>query len=117
MNAGQPLDALIATKVMGWSPLEPGRTDAWTDTSGKIRSWENTSFESFRPSTDIRAAWEVVDQILKRGEYAFSLLSRDGAPGWRVELQRQIDDVSGFEAETAPHAICLAALKARGIEF
>lgn len=59
-------------------------------------------------STDISAAWEVVERL--DGTYE-PTIERHG-PGWTAWF----DSASAW-AETAPHAICLAALKACGVDI
>lgn len=73
-------------------------------------------------STDIAAAWQVVEKMRERG-YWVDIEPRDyddrtrswSSKGWRVGILPP-NDGPGFyceeEAETAPHAICLAALAA-----
>jgi len=90
VESHRALDALVATEVMGLdiplladSPVPPAR----------------------RYSTDIAAAWEVVEEL------DLSMYPLACTVGWRFEFDRN----EGAEAETAPLAICLAALKAKGI--
>jgi hypothetical protein len=114
------LDALVAEKVMGWTwhdtmlcwyPSTPGAT--LNDTRSK---------QDWQPSTDISAAWEVVEKST-----SFCEVSR-----WIDEATGKIEYVCGITighkpdpsgdqpsvaiADTAPRAICLAALKAVGVE-
>ena len=110
LSAGREMDALVAEKVMGWSPLN--RTEhhlSWNVPEG-IRTWEETSYGSFKPSTSIAAAWEVVEKLRKEeipieitsgffGPYSCRIASNHG---WLAMVQ----------ADTAPLAICRAALKA-----
>ena len=117
MNAGRELDALVAEKVFGW-------------TGGH--------YESLPFSTDIAAAWEVVERLRSRGissghGFNWDLCIKVGHSddsGWFVELfdlssmgycgpadtTIRWDGVDVRNAETASHAICLAALKAVGVE-
>lgn len=96
MEAGSELDELIAVQVMG-------REDNRTDWGKKV----------FSPSTDISAAWEVVDQM--NGPYGF-LLQRLGDyfdegeewEGWEASFGGQSDRL--IQARTAPEAICKCAL-------
>lgn len=59
-------------------------------------------------STDIAAAWEVLEKIISDGG-AFTLLYDHG---WFANKEG-FDE--GSSETTAPHAICLAALKAVGV--
>ena len=100
MKAGRELDALVAEKVMGLT-----EEDWIAGPTGLPRPY----------STDIAAAWEVVEKL--RGTHRPFLLSHDFQDGfmkWPVVIV-------GFGAVVvhegqygAPHAICLAALKAVG---
>lgn len=116
---GRELDALVAEKVMG-NTLAPG--------PGAMGIVVNiTELKRIPPySTDIAAAWEVVEKIgegftLGRSWEKWVCTSVPGdmwgcyidEPG-RYEM---LNDGDYFEwADTAPHAICLAALKAIGHE-
>jgi hypothetical protein len=115
-EAGRELDALIAEKVMGWK---------WYDHTGyAIRYFrppnrfnygaiaeggEVTYLDSLpRYSTDMAAAWEVAETFdaVQVGR-AWNL---DGnSAGYHCQLD--VDNVNAF-AETAPLAICRAALLA-----
>jgi len=75
-------------------------------------------------STDIAAAWEVVNKL--QPDYFVNVINgrmegeKDGVLGVDVEIGRYgtfgEDIVSDVCAETAPLAICRAALKALGVE-
>lgn len=98
------MDHAIATEVMGWparskSPLSgivihsvPG--DTYRETGG-------SEYSAFDPSTDMAHAWEVVEKI---GD-----LNLEHLPSGKW-----LADFRGFaaEADTAPLAICRAALMA-----
>jgi hypothetical protein len=103
MTPGRELDALVAEKVMGClsgvSVLDDGRHCLWIN-----RHW----VDLLPYSTDIAAAWEVVEKLTRSGWY-FELR----APNYLASFFRGIDShCESIEAPTAPHAICLAALKA-----
>lgn len=107
MNPGCALDALVAEKVMGWKStgmLELSVTDEepWLD-ENQCEKWCTPKY-----STDIAAAWKVVEKFSSR----FSM-SRD-ALGWHANMTPFVG--GDCIADTAPHAICLAALKAVGVE-
>jgi hypothetical protein len=102
MKSGRELDALVAEKVMGIKDVRItkglGPVYDFTGTQGMPRKTVP------HYSTDIAAAWDVINQ------HHFAInLHRVGA-AWYVKLDGE------FEAagESAPHAICLAALKAVG---
>jgi len=111
MKAGQELDALVAEKVMG---MRPGV------------DWHSPCFDEFfcdnpcpRFSTSIAAAWEVFEWLCKRGDDIAEVvqLTFNVQNGWWCTSERWTQiDVQG-NAPTAPLAICLAALKAVGVEI
>lgn len=121
MNAGRELDALVAEKVMGWKHdrdaefrhLCDGKfhTKCWACGSlGHGNCYGNGSGAIQIPcdctpyySTDIAAAWQVVEEMMKRGEYL--VIKAFPNTGFEVELGGNAD------AGTLPLAICLAALK------
>lgn len=109
MKPGREVDALVAEKVMGirvtfeqgdyWPPARPG---------------ENFSTQPIRAySTNIAAAWEVVENLNDFGSFN---LKRTGPAGWIARLRdwRATPTTIEASAPSAPHAICLAALKAVG---
>jgi hypothetical protein len=107
VKAGRELDALVAEKVMGLQPLRrevPPDPGAFLDLP--------------HYSTDIAAAWEVVEKLTGRrdkdigfaltvnpGTIGTSFSALDGTEHWHVN------------ASTAPLAICLAALKVVGVDI
>lgn len=97
MEAGRELDALIAEKVMGFTVKGGLPISAWPP----------------HYSADIAAAWEVVK---KMGRHEISIHMRSDSNTDRVTKRYYIMDYTCrallAEANTAPHAICLAALKA-----
>ena len=120
LPAGPELDALVAEKVMGWYSNEL----VWCDKGGSVGYWvsdevrfrEGGHWPAFHPSTDIKAAWEVVE----------NLKSLSGIGGW-FSIEVPSGDIvrAGFQshlghagewrhrsnATSAPLAICRAALK------
>jgi hypothetical protein len=97
MEAGPELDALVAEKVMGWTPQPDGRHDP--DNSGVV----------FRPSTSDAAAVEVLRK--KGADDAWSATiemdPRQKSIVWRANV-----DLEHATAPTFALAICRAALKA-----
>jgi hypothetical protein len=123
LEPGPKLDALVAEKVFGWrriylrpnKEVEPRIPWMWDKNEGCLIS-ECQQTPAY--STSIAAAWEVwsklfaaQDQIaltLINGEYKVCEGSYGNFGGM---------DMSTYPtAKTAPHAICLAALKAVGVE-
>ena len=109
LQPGPELDAMIVEKVMGWKIC-------FTDpTYGFWIGEHYRTFHDFKPSTSIAHAWEVVEKmgmvtIEDGGESV-------GKPEWSVGFVDTYGDWIHGEGSTAPHAICLAALKAMGEEI
>jgi len=151
MPAGPELDVLVAEKVMGWkrgrgwfdSPTN-ALGDRWFDAEGNRLGDDHATPEGhgggdseypdqvWSPSTDIAAAWEVVEKLnssmLRRdarrdtsGRYdhgCFFHLERNALlDAWaertgRDPLKEPRPPEPWHYADTAPLAICRAALKA-----
>jgi len=118
MEAGRELDALIAEKVMGWEATADGlywdarqKRTRLVLGSAIAKKREEMGIENgpgfvFAPSTDIAAAWEVVEKA-----DLWSLYGSIGDGPYRACIQ--FEDREGLmTADTAPLAICIAALKA-----
>jgi hypothetical protein len=68
-----------------------------------------------RYSSDIEYAWEVVEKLSKDG-FDFQV-RRENNGKYNVEFTKDFFYTFGFaESETAPLAICIAALKSVGVE-
>ena len=137
MQAGRELDALVAEKVMGievqWRPWHDrhgneGREPYMANASrqGRLaRGQPLYSGGAINPySTDISAAWEVVEKLRKSyrvrihefgSGWQASLEIKDGRLRYPIEISHEGDESAN--SDTAPHAICLAALKAVGIDI
>ena len=112
-EAGRALDAIIAEKVMGLTEKDwpwDYRTDGMASRSGQMPPPYSTS---------IAAAWEVVEKFQVAGNKVWVHLSRHA--GIHVHIALYLNNNASFahhdvaaEADTAPLAICLAALKAVG---
>lgn len=105
MKAGRELDALIAKHVFDMTLRNI------TETSCEL--WHGDKWHSCGPcahySTDIADAWEVVEKA-----DLWSLYGSIGDGPYRACIQ--FGDREGLmTADTAPLAICLAALKAKGV--
>ena len=104
MQAGQELDALIATQIMGFKfPAVMGGSDL-------------AAFYISIPdySTDIAAAWRVMEKFHPSH---ICYLTRLQSGAWRVDLSyiaEDFDDNINFSAydDAVSLAICRAALKA-----
>lgn len=132
MAPGRELDALVAEKVMGWQWANEGVRGQY-----RLHPPDSTSptgaypvdvgpGEEWSPSTDIAAAWEVVEKLRAMNStlelYSPGALVNDEMGIHAVEWQATFKSWEepwgphgpSVEAQTAPHAICLAALKAVG---
>ncbi len=140
MTAGRELDALVAEKVMGWRRMTyaeqyPGNpnfahrnelTGYWHDAVGKYcaRAEDCPDYyapeDAWSPSTDIAAAWEVVEKLCATGtdEERYFIVRREAAEYvvtfWREALAHNVAEEFESRAKNAPLAIALAALKAVG---
>lgn len=120
MKPGRELDALVAEKVMGYRRKRCDCNTFWVDADG----YEPTHNQDY--STDIAAAWEVVERVRlfvwpHQGRWIAGYLSEADLQDiyFHVENSRFITIDGSFstiaQEQTAPHAICLAALKAVGL--
>lgn len=97
MKPGRELDMLVAEKVMSLKPL------------GRVPHY----------STDISAAWEVVEKInSSKNKWTLNSLRCDPNDGkWQFgDIDRDGSIWPDDKYDSAPLAICLAALKAVGVE-
>lgn len=106
MEPGRELDALIAEKVMEIKLH-------WDDEEGQSYKIADSPFgevlKAFNPSTDISAAWEVLEQFkthqVTKSETGFSHSEKK----YRVIVGK---NQNVAYADTVPEAICKAALLA-----
>jgi hypothetical protein len=118
---GREMDALVAEKVMGLVVLRDERTVQngryQTKNGGDYIPMGLDYYTQGCPeySTSIAAAWEVVERMRKTHcvvVNTYQIMSFEcGIVPWESEGSC---DVSLAHTESAPHAICLAALKAMG---
>jgi hypothetical protein len=105
-------DALVAEKVMGLVVHPHG--GVW---DGKNPATYRTNFH---PSTDIGAAWEVVEKLAEQnsGDLSVSIYQRKTfQPLWRCTItDSTFKQHVVYEHLSAPEAICKAALKAVGVD-
>lgn len=106
MKPGPKLDALIAEKVMD--------DEYRLDSNGPIWVY-NRSFHEFAKlySTSIEYAWEVLNHIVSTSHAKPLVWYDQSTEMWVCEFSGGICEYS----ESAPHAICMAALKAKGIKI
>lgn len=109
MKPGLELDVLIAKNVMGL-PVAEGEAAHYI----RVSVWDEELV--LRPvplySTDIAAAWQVINTL----DELISLNQIKGG-GWECVVYT----LEGYKikaiGETAAHAICLAALEAKGVSL
>jgi hypothetical protein len=90
MKPGRELDLLVAEKVMGYKRNH--------GVHGNVPFY----------STDLAAAWEVVEKMKKN--YGFELSWFMAIKKWKVCI-----GLASIATDTIPHSICLAALAALGV--
>ncbi len=114
LEAGRLLDALVAEKVMGWR-RKPGR-NVWIDdnvlTGWLIEPDDVNDAPCWAPSTDIAAAWEVVEKVMY--PHGWYLAPVPDSEGWWGVFTPPDEHREVALGATAPLAICRAALKAVG---
>lgn len=103
------IDYLIATKVMGW---EDNGTPFYGLNGERVESKE-----FFNPSDNIQDAWKVVDKLAN--EEIMTNVKNCLDFGYRVELLMPESYEGDIEVtkETAPLAICLAALESKNVKL
>lgn len=115
LKAGRELDALIAEKVMGWALVSNQKAN-------KAGWWGLAPGSSLMPlpyySLSISDAWEVVEKLEEKGiTMDMGQVWNGGEWMWAIQFQKihlmtgQVDHYRQEYANTAPLAICLAALK------
>lgn len=118
MKAGKKLDILVAEKVMGWKKIQlsPPKRDLdwmWDKLEGCLAQNCQTCPNY---STDISVAWQVVEKFLPHFRLECNDLSDYVEPEdkkrWHCDIWVAGKAVCCVSADTAPEAICLAALKA-----
>lgn len=132
MKPGRELDMLVAERIMGCKVLRATDTGLSQDEYERRRRWDggrcgcpgtphNDSddegcYEWLREySTDIAAAWTVIEKLKNENNYV-EVISIVGDKRW-ICRWRVNGAIYGAGAETAPHAICLAALRAVGVDL
>lgn len=136
MEPGAEMDALVATLVMGWQRFVPGTRDPafdwaqWNTATGASGWFVDSDPDYYacgeechvwRPSTDITAAWMVVEAVRERpdadGYARWYVKIHDTAipeTPWTATFRKRLGGGPPFMAEAsekdAPLAICRAAL-------
>lgn len=120
MQAGREMDALVAERVMGWDRdvmgclgAPKGAKEYDTQCHSWIGAWDENGNPNFLPhySTDIAAAWQVVEWM-KDWNFTLDWLGSD----WQAMFQTEDDGEFFVNADTALLAICRAALKALEVD-
>ena len=116
------LSLLVAEKVIGWQDLPAESFGGWLPNRDFYHPTKGAS-ANWKYATDIAAAWEVA-QLLG---LAVVPQSRDSGFDWfACDLESVLYDGdihlvekndSGSHGETAPIAICLAALRSLGFDI
>jgi len=123
--SNEELSALVATRLMGWVEyLRPSDHHKvwWSDE----RRLAIDFVSHWSPATRIDHAWEVVEKVRSDGfEYHVEGTSAGGYNSAAFRYMKESPAFtcwppypihgSGFQ-DTAPRAICLAALRAVGVE-
>lgn len=105
MPAGRDLDALIATRVMGWQQddSEQGAYfDFWSTSQGDQDV--KVQFNQFQFSKDINLAFPLVEKL----GLVIGYLEDEAHPGqtWLASLEWDPNSAYGARGEIAPLAIC-----------
>jgi hypothetical protein len=116
LKAGPELDTLVAEKVMGWQRFRlaqlPYGPEFW---GGDDPDAEGPFVHAWKPSTDIAAAWQVVERFRdKRRHLAGEIFIIPYEGIYRCHLNDADGMRTTADADTAPLAICRAALAALG---
>jgi hypothetical protein len=121
MKAGRELDALVAEKVLGLSVSKMATSEYSYGFFYNPARAENTWQRLPHYSTNLTAAWQVVEKMAEKGwRVCFSDNGNTHAERWDCRFFREPGTSSKDRViaicDTAPLAICLAALRACGVE-
>lgn len=114
MKPGRELDVLVAEKVMGLADARvEGTLGAVYDFTG-AQGMPRKHVPCY--STEIAAAWEVVEKLAMKGRKV-EVVAYQSKIGSDIQANFRVTIGTIEEYGPAPHAICLAALKAVGVEI
>jgi hypothetical protein len=120
LPTGRELDALVAGNVMGWLEVRKQSIanamgqHVMDDFVGLPQAGAPQPVLVPRYSTMIQEAWKVADKLRNESQFV-AVISGKGPQGvqpWICKINREGSFLEE-RADTAAHAICLAALKAR----
>lgn len=136
LQAGRELDALVAEKVFGYEWLDevrerkddpygfgPTRWQGWVKAGTKEpifdMMWRHESgLHQPLYSTNIAAAWEVVEHLRQLDYFVALIVRPDKSIGpdtaYGCEVSRFFGPFCKVNGNTMPEAICRAALAAKG---
>lgn len=111
------IDALVAEKVLGYVHVVRMFGNIaiyeWQTPEGVIRQ------ETWQPSKNLAQAWEVLEKFTPHVRIeccdTSDYVEYDADKKWHVDIWVADQAVCCVTAETAPMAICLAALRAHGV--
>lgn len=103
------LSALVAEKVMGWELSDRG---FYVKGINKPESYDTPN--NWKPASDIAPAWQVMEKLTSLGFLVTIISPPPGYQTWDVRGWKPEINSDRFIAhsDTAPRAICLAALEA-----
>ncbi len=116
MKPGRELDALVAEKVMGSVPCDDWHVWGYALTGAEWMSGNcghakcYPREEPVRYSEYISAAWQVLEKVCENGARFLLGGPGDNLSRWQCTFHNPTP-IIGW-GDTAPHAICLAALEA-----
>lgn len=118
LQPGPELDALIAEKVMGWIKHRQEEADdfeVWSKRLGDGLIQIMGVVGDWNPSKFMDPAWEVVEKVIDITDATVLITMHEDRS---VCTFSNPEILSGHTAVASkmPHAICLAALKAMGVE-
>jgi Phage ABA sandwich domain len=104
------LDAQIATQVMGWAREAGG----WRDSEGVLRISLHATDGPFSPRTSIADVWMVVERL---SSAHIEIIHWADSDMWQCdigdgEFTNSYQQLQDDWCDTAPEAICKAALEA-----
>ena len=108
MPAGREMDALVAERVMGWYRVGAMWCKGANSFAAQAEEVAGCP-KIWTPSTDIAAAWEVVEKLREKAWVSVTS-GKTGNPCY-CEVDVVGGEIWHVTADTAPLAICRAALK------